>query len=210
MMCCEQRAMSRQHSAKTDQPRNSRFIGRIIRAGQIATAIAAIVGAVFLVTDRLPTESPPETLSASLSDLSVEWRVTFKRFLAAKGHLQQYSTRVRATGLPTQKLNNMLNTIGIQVTYQLAVQGPPGRRLELKPRIYQAHGLIPAKTPRLTQSEIYKSEAWRDEQPDRTWIPYPLHAGTYYIQLDMTERRNDGPDQLVATARTDKFRVKGD
>jgi hypothetical protein len=187
-----------------------KLIDKLTRAGQFATAIAAIVGTVLLVVDRLTNDARPARLAVSLTALHLQRPVTLRRFLAAKQHLRQYATGLRAAGLATPAIHHALNAQGIQVSYKLEIQGPPGRQLDLKPIVYRPRGLIPVPVSPLTQTELYKSEAWQDKAPDRTWVAYPPHPGHYYIVLDMTERRVDQYPALVATTQTHLFRVKGE
>lgn len=190
--------------------RDSFLTGRILRAGELATALAAVIGLVLLVGDRLPwavdDEPAPRKLNVALSDLHVDHPVTLGTFLRTKERLSRFKERMSASGVPATQVRALLLSPGVEVDYMMRIEGPPGRRLELRPKLYKSRGRVRARNPGVEQAELYESEAWVDPAPDRTWLPYPGRAGRYYVELDVYERK-EATHSLVSSARTSVFAV---
>jgi hypothetical protein len=110
------------------------------------------------------------------------------------------------SGISGAAVRKLLVTPGVEVDYMMRIEGPPGRRLELRPKLYERNGRTRARTPAIEQTEVYESEAWVDPAPDRTWLPYPIRSGRYYVELDVYERK-EGARSLVASERTPVFAV---
>jgi hypothetical protein len=182
---------------------------RILRAGQLATALAAIIGLLLLVIDRVPwadEEPAPRRLGVVLSDLRVDHPVKLGAFLRTKDRLAPFKERMSASGLPAAAIRKLLLAPGVEVDYLMRIEGPPGRRLELHPNLYEHTGRTRARTPEIEQTEVYESEAWVDPAPDRTWLPYPIESGRYYVELDVYEPE-EAARSLVASERTPTFAV---
>jgi hypothetical protein len=194
---------------RSERLRDNTWGGPLIRGGQIATAIAAISGLVLLFVDRLPNHPAPQTLSVSLTHVHLQRPVTLGRFFAAKEQLRTYTKKLRRSGLTDRGIRDLLGMQGIEVSFLLEIDGPPGRQIQLKPTVYRTRGLIRAKIPPFVQVQRYYSAAWRDTGPDSTWAAYPLEAGGYYVELRMTEPIPHHRAALVAVAQTQNFRVGG-
>ena len=208
LLITEEYHMTRNSSEGTGDTDSAFLSGRIIRGGQLATAIAAIIGLLLLLMDRLPNHPAPKKLSVSLTQVRVSRPVTLRHFFAAKDQLANVVSVMRNDRMTRRDIHALLNMKGTQVRYLLAIDGPPGRRLELKPIVYRAPGLIPAKGPSFVQVQPYRSEAWHDAAPDQTWVPDPADPGDYYVEVRMTERRRNHRPILVASARTPSFPIR--
>jgi hypothetical protein len=209
------RSSGRPRRAATRQPKQSqrrtRTTARVIRAGEVATALAAIVGLLFLVGDRLPwgdAAPAPRVLRVSVGNITIDEPVRYGSFLRTIDGRESYEAGARARGIPPPVVQAQLNTPGVEVAFDLKIDGPPGRQLELTPRVYKAHGRIAADMPAIApvQTEHFRSEAWNELGPSSTWVSYPAARGEYYIELRVDELKGDRRD-FVVRKRTDTFRV---
>jgi hypothetical protein len=200
---------------RIDPERKTGTAARVVRAGEVATAVGAIVGLIFLVGDRMPWSGddgapaqPPRVLQVTLSGVDTDQPVRFGRFLRTVDGLDDFKEGALGRGLPPAVVNAQLGMPGVEVTFDLQIHGPPGRRLELTPRVYKAHGRIAADMPPLavTRTEHYWSEASKDRSAGSAFAFYPQAPGVYYVELRMDEVKGKRRD-FVARERTEDFRV---
>lgn len=187
---------------------------RLVRTGEVATALGAIAALLFLIGDRLPwgdesgAARGPRLLDVAVSDISIDHPVKYSSFLQTIDGLSRFKAGAKANDVPMPVVRARLDVPGVEIAFRLRVDGPPGRRLELTPKVYKAHGRIAAPVSPLApvQTEHYKSEAEQERGITSTWTAYPARPGEYYIELRVDEligaRR-----EFRARARTENFRV---
>jgi hypothetical protein len=188
---------------------------RLIRAGEVATALAAIAGLLFLIGDRLSggdesgAAKGPRLLDVEVSDINIDHPVKYRSFLQTIDGLERFKAGARANGVPMPAVQARLDVPGVEIGFRLRVDGPPGRRLELTPKVYKAHGRIAAPLSPLApvETEHYTSEAQRDLGVSSTWAAYPAAPGEYYVELRVDELIGKRREFRVRE-RTENFRVE--
>jgi hypothetical protein len=164
--------------------------GRLIKAGQIAGAITAIVtAAALLYNDVLKPAPAPAVLTAAVTQVEAHPGVTFGNYLNAHtGQLAQYRANAKAAGIETQEVDEALAAPGVLVEYTIELHGPAGRAVNVASTLYEAHteARVPESKVRFLPPERYIARAGVSEAPQSTWIARPAHAGAYYVEIELT------------------------
>jgi hypothetical protein len=190
----------------------------LVRAGEIATALAAIIGLLILLGAHLPwggeekgggAATAPRVLDVRITNTRIDRDVTYDSFLRTLGKLRTYLESARSAGLPPPAIREQRRMPGVEIGFELQVVGPPGRKLQLTPTVYRAHGRVLATIPQIAahQTEHYTSEAWKDRSGSATWAPYPTEPGDYYVDLSVDAIEKGGGSEFVESARTEPFHV---
>jgi hypothetical protein len=155
--------------------------------GGAATAIASVLGVLFLLFPNLRPEGNPEELSAEISDLKTEHSILLEQYLKRSGlSTSDYTVRE-------------LQTTGIIIYFTVVAHGFRERTLSSQWSIFDA------KTQRQIAEEGFSNrpgpeftpEARRDRAGSDIWVPIPPREGTFYIRLELRD------DQKVRLAYKD-------
>lgn len=169
-------------------------------------AVVAILGTVittgFLIADRV-RKDPPEVLAVALTNVGTTPSVTLRDHLAGTRRLERFLRNAAASGLSRSDLRPVLATPGVEVVYDLTIDGPPGRKLRVAATLFRAGSGRPIPNSGLEQRTAYVSEAESDKLTDRVWVPRPPGAVRYVTRVDVLD---DG-DVTVASATTPPFRL---
>jgi hypothetical protein len=192
--------------ARQDEPRS--VLAWLIKAGQAAVAIAAILTTAFVVWDKVFKGTPaPGRLSASVSNVQVYPGVGLRNYLDSHpGVLARFLRRAQAQGLTKQDLGSLLATPGVTSVFTVSIEGPSGRPVYVTRTLYSATTLarIPEPTIQVEPPSRYVSHAEADQIVDSTWMAYPPSGkATYFVELDLL----DAQGQTLATGRSANFRV---
>lgn len=181
----------------------------ITQLGQAATALAAIIGLTFLVVDRLSkNKMEAEVRSATLSKPTLDRPVRLSAFLDSHNRLRTFTTRaLREPGVDAATVRQLVQTRGVEINYILSLRGVVGTKVAVTPKLYTRTRRIPARTIPFTSTEYYTLEARRQTTSDSTWTPYPLRAGTYYVEVVVRLDRRPPHDDTLAVRRSALFRV---
>jgi hypothetical protein len=180
-----------QGRAEVSEPRaRSRarsVIGVATWVGGMASAIAAILGVVFILAPGLKPDEPPSSRGASLSDVVVERGVTFAQYLQRLGVDQGgYDERYLAR-------------VGVFVRFNVGITGYKGDDLPLRWAMFDSRTRAQVAD---SETTTLRAEATQDDASWQVWAPLPHRKGPFYIQLQLFE---EDSRVALATARTDVF-----
>lgn len=187
---------------------SSHWTARLVRAGQVATALTAIIGVIILVVDRLSKDKQEtDVLSATLSRPTIDRPVRLNAFLAAHNRLRSYTGALREQDVDAASIRQIVHTPGVEIHYQLALRGAAGMRVGLTPTVYTRTRRLAAATIPFAGTEYYVLEARSQTTSDSTWTPYPLRAGTYYVEVVVRLARRSSDNDILAVRRSKVFTV---
>jgi hypothetical protein len=188
--------------------RHNRRVGRLTLAqASVLVGIAGTLATVaFLVIDHLPEDAAaPAVLNVDIDSVSALDGVSLREYLRAARRLERFERNSRAAGVPAGAQRALLGRPGVELTYELLIEGDPGRRLTVETTLYRSGTRKALEDPSgLEQINSYVSEARSDQLQDRVWVPQPGRTGRYYAQLDVIDERG----HIVASRRTVSFRVR--
>jgi hypothetical protein len=164
--------------------------------------LGTVVTTAFLIADRVGMDAP-EVLAAELTNVRTTPSVTLHDHLAGTRRLERFIRNGAASGISSSDLRAVLATQGVEVAYDLTIEGPPGRKLRVAATLFRARSGRPMPNTGLEQRTSYVSEAKSDKLTDRVWVPAPPAAGRYVTRVDVI---GDG-DVTVASATTPPFRL---
>ena len=153
----------------------------VLGAGGLASAVAGVLGLVFLVWPALKPESPPAAASGRIVPEELE--------IVDRGlPLGDYCRR---RGLPCPGLSPaQLGARGHVVSFAVEAEGYEDKRLPLRWSMYAA-----ATGQRVADPAFNDQAAWPDDtyvparRQDRNtgefWVPLPGDPGTYYVRLEL-------------------------
>jgi hypothetical protein len=162
--------------APKEQPKG--WMNKVLTSGKIAGAIVGVFAllALFgikppkLIQDPTPTSA---RLSATLSDLSIEYDIPFDEYVTRHGwSLDTYS-------------DDQQQAVGAIVDFKSEITGFADQWCALKWGIYDA-----ATQKRILVSTqdleiLIKSERETDKASDFIWVAYPDTAGTYFARIEI-------------------------
>jgi len=179
---------------------------RLIRAGQIAGAIAALVSAGALIWTQLKPGPPPAVLRATVSNLrTYAPRTEYNYFNSHPGQLANERAHLHAQGLDQEEIRQILQKSGVTVEFTVEIEAPAGDKLSLTETLYRApaeeavspiNGHFP--------SERFVASASRYQTTESSWIEYPARAGAYFVEVDLVDKEDH---TVGAPARSATFHV---
>jgi hypothetical protein len=178
----------------------------LAQASVLVGILGTLATIVFLIVDHLPDdEAPPAVLNVDIDSVRALDGVSLRDHLAAARRLERFERNGREAGIPRGELRALLGRPGVELTYELLIEGDPGRRLRVETTLYRDGTRRALEDPSgLEQINDYVSEARSDQLEDRVWVPRPVRAGRYYAELDVIDERG----RIVASRRTGSFRVR--
>jgi hypothetical protein len=144
--------------------------------GGLAASITAILILIFLVFPDwkpapTPPPPPPPPMGAELTNLSLEYRVTFADYLRSKG-------------LPTNRYSPAdLSYPGMIVHFTAKISGFKGQQCKVRGAIYDVQA--GSKFSDLTDEEVLIPEANEDRASSKLWVPSPNRKGSFLVRLEL-------------------------
>jgi len=188
----------------TSADKNGRRPGdSLIRAGQIAGAITALVTAGLVIYTQLKPGPPPAVLSANVKINEVQPGMTYEDRLKSLGELEQKEAKLRAANDDPEEIKEVLKTPGIFAEYTIETKGSPGQHLSLTRALYNARTKAPV--PEQGQGEVpgtYVTPAGTAKTKQSTWIEQPASGGRYYLEVVLNNKK-----ETLETAKSPPFQV---
>lgn len=179
--------------AETETSRKSRtgLSAGVIKAGQIAGAITAVVTAGALVWNlALKSPAPPASIEAKLSKPTIHAGVPFRAYLNLEpGRLAKEETSFRASGVSESELQEDLRQKGVEAEFTIATKVPAGHTLDLTRTLNNAVTLDPISEsgPSEIPREHYVPPAGNYSTTESTFISTPPGGGTFYVEVEIKE-----------------------
>jgi hypothetical protein len=168
----------------------------IIKAGQIAGAITALVGVVVLLWNTLLKPTPaPAVLAAHVSDVRVSEGISEYTYLQSHpGQLAREEAQLRAAAkrngerpLSQPEIDEALQSPGVEVQWRVLLEGPAGRRFKLTHTLFRhaagGRSVVGEGLGSYWPNESIVSQAGRYENTEGAWIQLPSRAGTYTVEI---------------------------
>jgi hypothetical protein len=163
----------------------------VIRAGAIATAIAAVIGLFLLIWNGiLKPGSPPASIEAKLSKPTIRTGITFHAYLSLKpGLIAEVERESRAGGLSDAEIHTRLREKGIEAEFTIHTNSPAGRALELTRTLDNAvtQEPVPENGDSEIPNEHYIPKAGSYSTIEDTFIASPASGGAYYVEVEIKE-----------------------
>lgn len=180
---------------------------RLIKAGQVAGALTAVITAGVLIWNQVKPAPPPAVLRAAVSHLHVySPRTEYNYFNSQPGQLAREQSHFRAQGISSEEVTQILRKTGATIEFTVEIEAPAGRKFTLTEALYRmpaeeavspVYGHFPI--------EHFVSRADRYENTESGWIEYPTRPGSYLVEVDLVDEdgHNAGPP-----GRSAEFRVR--
>jgi hypothetical protein len=169
----------------------------LIRSGQIAGAITALITAGVLVWTQVKPAPPPAKLKARVTSPTIlpnrTWLAYFNSH-PGSGQLERQRAEFRAHGLHDEEINQLLQKSGFIFEFKVEVEAPPGREFSLTTVLYRMPAEV-AVSPLdgSLPSEHFKTHAGEQgyESEENGWIEYPARAGKYLLEIDLVDKEGN-------------------
>jgi hypothetical protein len=198
--------MPESRQSTTEDEGGGELSSRLIRAGQVAGAITAVVTAGALIWTQLKPGPPPAVLRAAVSHLHVySPRTEYNYFNSHPGQLARERAHFRAQGLGNEEVTQILQKAGATIEFTVEVEAPAGREFSLTETLYRmpaeeavspVYGHFPV--------ERFVSRADRYENTESGWIEYSKRPGTYFVEIDLVDKEGHNASP---PGRSAEFRV---
>ena len=184
-----------------------RFSDPLVRAGQVAGAITALVTVGLVVWNIVKPTPPPAVLEAKVSSVEAHYGESELNYLESNpAKLAETRALYRQAGLNETEANDELREPGILVEYTIQTQGPPGLELTLFCTLRNAStdAKIPEGNTVGFGSSRYVSSAGKYQTTHSGWIAPPANGGTYRVEIDLVAKNGE----TLATAKSKIVRVR--
>jgi hypothetical protein len=187
-------------------------IGAII--GTVGTIIVIVTGIVTLLDRRAPTD-----VEALLSDLRVtEQQITLRAFLIDYFDLgvqpsqsnDELRQALQKQGIPSDVSDDVLQTVGIVISYSAAFTGLAGTNCQLewslrdwesKSSVGESYLINQPAFPRQTLTPDSRNDRVNEEM----WIARPPREGRFYVRLELFDDRPVQTRVRLAMAESPPF-----
>jgi hypothetical protein len=189
----------------------------VIKAGQIAGALTAVVTAGVLIWNiALKPPTPPVVLVAHVTNVRAHPGVTEYTYLQSHpGQLQREEAQLRAAAirngeppLTQGEINQALRQPGAEVQWKIFLEGPVGRQFKLTHTLFRENAggksVITDELGSIWPPERIVSQAGKYENTEGAWIQTPPGGGTYVIEIYLASA--DGSQNAEGSA---SFHVAG-
>jgi hypothetical protein len=192
--------------SKQTEDTGKRASTQLIRAGQVATAITALITAGLLIWTQLKGAGPPAVLRVSITSRVPEApRTEFSYFDSHPAELAREEAHLHALyDLSKQEIQRELERKnGVTVEFNVETQAPAGHTWHVNETLFNATtGARVEEANASIPPETYTPAAGIQTNPFPGWFEYPSHPGEYYVELEL----NDGKGSQE-TGKTEKFRA---
>ncbi len=171
-----------------------RFSDELIRVGQVAGAITALITVGLVVWSTVKPAPPPAVLEAKVSRVEARYGESEFTYLESNpAKLAEARALYRQAGLNETEANDELHERGILVEYTIQIQGPPGLEVTLLCTLRDAStdANIPAGNAVGFGSSRYVSRAGKYQTTHSGWIAPPLTGGTYRVEIDLVAKNGE-------------------
>jgi hypothetical protein len=180
---------------------------RVIRAGQIAGAITAVVTAVLLLWNTLlKPAAAPAVLRGSIASVEVHADRPLHVYLDSHpGQLAHFIANAKSDGLAGEEIGAALKTPGVLAEFTISLDGPAGRQVELTHILYneRTEARVPEGAVRVVGAERYVSQSGGYQSTQSLWLQSPPSKGAYFLEIDLVEPNG----QTLTTKRSPIFTV---
>lgn len=149
---------------------------KILLWGSLAGAIGLILTLIFLICPDCKPEpykppTPPPQMGAELTNLSLEYRVTFADYL-------------RSERLPADRYNPAdLSYQGMIIRFTAKVSGFRGQTCKVRGAVHDAQA--GSKSYELPYERTLIPEADDDRAGSQLWVPNPDSKGYFFVRLEL-------------------------
>jgi hypothetical protein len=173
--------------ADAESTNGGRSVARVVaQIGGAASAVAAILGIVFLLQPDLAPKGSPTEKSARLGALKVDQPVTYR----------QYLQRTNLSGGDYGEA--YLRRPGVFVQFDVEIVGYEGAQLPLRWSLYDAEG---GQQVGESEATTLRAEAPRDRATWHIWAPLPRRRGPFFLLIQIFEKDDIVPLDRVETEK---------
>ncbi|HTR88959.1 MAG TPA: hypothetical protein VMG62_02480 [Solirubrobacteraceae bacterium] len=179
---------------------------RLIRAGQVAGAITAIVTVSLLAWNALKPAPAPAVLEGTVSNVDAHYGESEFSYLESNpAKLVEARDLYRQAGLDEAEADDELREPGILVEYTIQIQGPPGLEVTLLCTLRDAatDAKIPEGNAVGFGTKRYVFRAGKYKTTHSGWIAPPASGGSYRVEIDLVAKNGETLD----TRKSRVFRV---
>jgi hypothetical protein len=166
------------------------FSADVIKTAQVASAVAALIGAVVLVYNLAKPGPGPAVVRDSLSKLELKSGDSLYSYLNSQpGELERELASFRSTGFTTAEATEQLKlTKGVLAEFAINTEGPPSQTLDVSCTVYNAaNGEFVPKGAGVTPKPTYVSHVGTHTATESCWVQYPAQRGNYEIEIGIKE-----------------------
>jgi hypothetical protein len=145
----------------------------LVKVGQIAGAITAVITAGVLIWTQVKPTPPPAKLKARVTDPTIlpnrPWLAYFNSH-PGSGELERQRAEFRAHGLHDDEINQLLQKSGFIFEFKVEVEAPPGREFSLTTELYRmpAEVAVSPLNGSLPSEHLVRTRANRAMSPKKT------------------------------------------
>lgn len=167
---------------------------RLIKAGQIAGAITALITAGVLIWTQVKPAGPPPVQKATVTDPEVlphrTWYAYFNGH-PGSGQLERQRAEFRAHGLDEEEIKQLLHKLGVIFEFKVEVEAPPGREFHLTTELYRmpAEEAVSSLNGSLPPEHFTTHAGEKGyESEENGWLEIPPGSGKYLIEIDLVDK----------------------
>jgi hypothetical protein len=158
---------------------SKRMASLITLIAALATAVAAIIGVVFIFSPDLKPEPLPAKRSAELSELTLDPSASYS----------EYIDRLRMTDLRKSDFTpEKLREQGALVSFRVHVVGYKGERLPLD---WQLINVSTGREVREMRSTVMIPSVNDDQATKDIWVAHPRQRGPFRLEIQLLLQRED-------------------
>jgi hypothetical protein len=189
----------------------------VIKAGQVAGALTAVITAGVLIWNLVLKPAPaPAELVAHVTDVRAHPGITEYTYLQSHpGQLKREEAQLRRAAihdgeppLTQREIDQALRQPGAEVQWKIFLEGPVGRRFELTHTLFREKAgektVIADELGSIWPQERIVSQAAKYENTEGAWIQTPPGGGSYVIEIYLASA--DGSQNAEGSA---SFHVAG-
>jgi hypothetical protein len=171
---------------------NKGVSSRLIKAGQVATALTALAGLGLFVWHQLQPAPPPPVLEAKLSSAQTHGPITlYNYFNSHPPKLQLEEAAFRKEGLGTKEIRQTLTQQGVVVEFTITTRGTPGHTWYFTGTMYNAKtdARIEEVDTNIPDPLVAPSADNTTSRP--SWFQYPSRPGVYYVEIEVDDHEGN-------------------
>ncbi|HEV3320580.1 MAG TPA: hypothetical protein VG147_00130 [Solirubrobacteraceae bacterium] len=188
----------------------------VIKAGQLAVALTAVITAAALIWNALKPAPAPAVLVAHVTDVRAHPGITEYTYLQSHpGQLKREESQLRAAAirnreppLTQQEIDQALRQSGVEVQWKISLEGPVGRQFKVTHTLFRENAgdktVIAEGLGSIWPPEHIVSQAGKYENTEGAWTQTPPGGGTYAIEIYLASA--DGSQNAEGSAT---FHVAG-
>lgn len=168
----------------------------MIKAGQIAGALTALITAAVLLWNTVLKPTPaPAALVAHVTDVRARTGITEYTYLQSHpGQLKHEEAQLRAAAirnreppLTQREIDQALQQAGVEVQWKISLEGPVGRQFKLTHTLFRENAsdktVVADELGSIWPPEHIVSQAGKYENTEGAWVQTPPGGGRYTIEI---------------------------